>query len=210
MHAKRQGRAFWHWYAKDDTPEERKLIVKLDLLIIPYAVVAYWIKYIDQSNLSTFASSASVVAKDSSNSIPDNAYVSGLKEDLHFKSNQLVNLNAMYTAGAVIGQLPFTFIFPMFPMNYTIPALEVGWGIFTLLQFRAQGYAELMTYRFLVGIFEASDTSEARSSFTHRHFRPPSSQECISSWALGTEAMSLVAGVVFSMSARCWELLLRA
>lgn len=52
MHVKRQGRAFWHWYAKDDTPEERKLIVKLDLLIVPYAIVAYWIKYIDQSNLS--------------------------------------------------------------------------------------------------------------------------------------------------------------
>lgn len=52
MHAKRQGRAFWHWYAKDDTPEERRLIVKLDLLIVPYAVIAYWIKYIDQSNLS--------------------------------------------------------------------------------------------------------------------------------------------------------------
>ncbi|KFY51355.1 hypothetical protein V496_08855 [Pseudogymnoascus sp. VKM F-4515 (FW-2607)] len=137
MHVKRQGRAFWHWYAKDDTPEERKLIVKLDLLIVPYAVVAYWIKYIDQSNLN-------------------NAYVSGLKEDLGFKSNELVNLNAMYIAGAVIGQLPFTFIFPMFPMNYTIPALEAGWGIFTLLQFRAQGYAELMTYRFFVGIFEAA------------------------------------------------------
>lgn len=55
MHTKRQGRAFWHWYAKDDTPEERKLIVKLDLLIVPYAVLAYWIKYIDQSNLSTHA-----------------------------------------------------------------------------------------------------------------------------------------------------------
>jgi hypothetical protein len=52
MHAKRQGRAWYHWYAKDDSLEERKLIAKLDLLIIPYAVVAYWIKYIDQSNLS--------------------------------------------------------------------------------------------------------------------------------------------------------------
>ncbi|KFZ07048.1 hypothetical protein V501_06814 [Pseudogymnoascus sp. VKM F-4519 (FW-2642)] len=134
MHAKRQGRAFWHWYAKDDTPEERKLIIKLDLLIVPYAVLAYWIKYIDQSNLN-------------------NAYVSGLKEDLNFQSNQLINLNAMYTAGAVIGQLPFTVLFPMFPMNYTIPALEAGWGIFTLLQYRAQGYAELMTYRFFAAFF---------------------------------------------------------
>ena len=62
----------------------------------------------------------------------------------------------MYIAGAVIGQLPFTFLFPMFPMNYTIPALEVGWGIFTLLQYRAESFSELMAYRFFVGIFEVS------------------------------------------------------
>jgi hypothetical protein len=86
----------------------------------------------------------------------DNAYVSGLQEDLNFHSNQLVDLNSMYIAGAVIGQLPFTFLFPMFPMNYTIPALEVGWGIFTLLQYRAESFSELMAYRFFVGIFEVS------------------------------------------------------
>jgi hypothetical protein len=44
----------------------------------------------------------------------------------------------------------------MFPMNYTIPALEVGWGIFTLLQYRAESFSELMAYRFFVGIFEVS------------------------------------------------------
>ncbi|PGH27886.1 hypothetical protein AJ80_00436 [Polytolypa hystricis UAMH7299] len=137
MHAKRKGRAPWHWYAKDDTPEERRLIIKLDLLIVPYAVIGYWIKYIDQSNLN-------------------NAYVAGLQKDLGFYGDELVNLNAMYTAGAVIGQLPFMFLFPMIPMNWTIPALEFGWGIFTLLQYRTQGYAELMAYRFLVGIFEAA------------------------------------------------------
>lgn len=40
------------WYSDTDTPEERKFINKLDLLIVPYAVIAYWVKYIDQSNLS--------------------------------------------------------------------------------------------------------------------------------------------------------------
>lgn len=108
-----------------------------------------------------------VLAQDSSDPVPDNAYVSGLKEDLNFQANQLVNLNAMYIAGAVIGQLPFTVIFPLFPMNYTIPALEAGWGIFTLLQYRAQGYSELMAYRFLVGIFEASDRPEVHCLFPH-------------------------------------------
>ena len=85
-----------------------------------------------------------------------NAYVSGLQADLNFHGDQLVDINAMYIAGAVIGQLPFTFLFPMFPMNYTIPALEVGWGIFTLLQYRAESFSELMAYRFFVGIFEVS------------------------------------------------------
>lgn len=40
------------WYSDDDTPEERKLIVKLDMIVVPYAVLSYWVKYIDQANLS--------------------------------------------------------------------------------------------------------------------------------------------------------------
>lgn len=34
------------WYSDDDTPEERKFIIKLDLIVVPYAVLAYWVKYI--------------------------------------------------------------------------------------------------------------------------------------------------------------------
>jgi MFS transporter, ACS family, DAL5 transporter family protein len=43
------------WYSDDDTPEERAFIIKLDLLVVPYAILAYWVKYIDQANLSTYA-----------------------------------------------------------------------------------------------------------------------------------------------------------
>lgn len=45
------------WFSDDDTREERKLIVKLDLLIVPYAFLSYWTKYIDQANLSKSAMS---------------------------------------------------------------------------------------------------------------------------------------------------------
>lgn len=40
------------WFSDQDSPKERKLITKLDLLIVPYAFLAYWVKYIDQNNLS--------------------------------------------------------------------------------------------------------------------------------------------------------------
>lgn len=133
-----------------------------------------------------------------------NAYVSGLKDDLDFNSNQLVDLNAMYIAGAVIGQIPFTFLFPIFPMNYTIPALEIGWGIFTLLQFRTQSFAELMAYRFLVGLFEASYAcfSGQFLILTSNH-RPRSFQVYIMSWGHGIVATRLPAVVEFFALARC-------
>ncbi|KAB5582994.1 major facilitator superfamily domain-containing protein [Coniochaeta sp. 2T2.1] len=125
------------WFRPDDTPAERKLILKLDLLIVPYAFLAYWTKYIDQANLN-------------------NAYVAGLKEDLGFNGNELVQLQTFYIVGAVLGQIPFLFLFTYVPMYWVIPFLDVTWGIFTLLQYRVTGFAELAAYRFLVGWFEAA------------------------------------------------------
>ncbi|KAF2146961.1 uncharacterized protein K452DRAFT_294479 [Aplosporella prunicola CBS 121167] len=128
---------WYSWYADTDSKEDRKLILKLDLLIVPVAVIMYWIKYIDQSNIN-------------------NAYVAGLSDDLGFYGNELVHLQTMYTVGAVVGQLPFTVLFPKLPMHWLIPGLDIGWGIFTLLQYRAKGYSEMMAYRFLVGLLESA------------------------------------------------------
>ncbi|EEY15279.1 vitamin H transporter [Verticillium alfalfae VaMs.102] len=125
------------WYSDTDTKEERKFIRKIDALIVPYAVLAYWVKYIDQSNLN-------------------NAYVAGLKEDLGFHGNELVQLQTFYIIGAVTGQIPFFFLVTYIPMHWLIPFLDISWGIFTLLQYRVQGFPELAAYRFLVGFFEAA------------------------------------------------------
>jgi len=40
------------WYRDADSPRQRQFINKIDLLIVPYAFLSYWVKYIDQSNLS--------------------------------------------------------------------------------------------------------------------------------------------------------------
>ncbi|KAK5657514.1 hypothetical protein OQA88_3086 [Cercophora sp. LCS_1] len=134
-----QGKKWYQiqWFKATDTPRERRLINKLDLLIVPYAFIAYWIKYIDQSNLN-------------------NAYVAGLKEELGFYGNELVQLQTMYIVGAVTGQIPFMFLFTYLPMHWVIPGLDIAWGVFTLLQYRVNSFAELAAYRFLVGWFEAA------------------------------------------------------
>ncbi|KAJ5281063.1 hypothetical protein N7478_006435 [Penicillium angulare] len=110
MTVPQQRRKWYHikWFADTDTKEERKLILKLDLLIVPYAFLAYWTKYIDQANIN-------------------NAYVSGLKEDLNLQGNDLVQLQTMYTIGAVLGQLPFAYLFTKLPMSWIIPFMDVAW-----------------------------------------------------------------------------------
>ncbi|KAL5389214.1 hypothetical protein DPSP01_002527 [Paraphaeosphaeria sporulosa] len=125
------------WFSDDDTPEEKKFITKLDLILIPYLFVTYWVKNLDQNNLN-------------------NAYVGGMKEELGFYGNELIRLQTMYIIGAVLGQIPFLFVFTYWPMYWVIPGMDVCWGVATLLQYRANSFAEMAAYRFLVGWFEAA------------------------------------------------------
>jgi len=128
-------RRWYQWYADTDTPAERKLLVKMDLLILTYAFLGFWTKYIDNGNLT-------------------NAYVSGMKEDLGFYGNELVQLQTIYTVAYTVFMIPFTLLAAKY--RFVIPACDFMWGVFTLLQYRANSFSELAAYRFLVGAFEST------------------------------------------------------
>jgi len=44
------------WDSLDKTPEERRLIFKLDWYILTYVCLAYFVKYLDQTNVRTSGS----------------------------------------------------------------------------------------------------------------------------------------------------------
>lgn len=68
---------WYQWFSPSDTPEERRLIMKLDGLIMVFVFLAYWAKVLDSSATSA-------------------AYVSGMKEDLKLYGNELNYLNTTY------------------------------------------------------------------------------------------------------------------
>lgn len=82
---------WYQWFAPTDTPAERRLILKLDGLIIVFVFLAYWAKVLDSSATST-------------------AYVSGMKEDLKLYGNQLNYLNTVYMVGFITMQIPLTLV----------------------------------------------------------------------------------------------------
>ncbi|TLS22226.1 uncharacterized protein PpBr36_10051 [Pyricularia pennisetigena] len=125
------------WYSEDDTPRERRFIAKLDIILIPYVFLAYAVKAIDGVNLS-------------------NAYVAGMKEDQRFFGNELVQLQTIYTLGAVLGMIPFIYLFTCLPMQWSIPMMDVFRALFTMCQCRADSFVELAAYRFCIGFFEGA------------------------------------------------------
>lgn len=68
---------WYQWFSPTDTPEERRLLLKLDGLIMVFVFLAYWAKTLDSSSAST-------------------AYVSGMKEALNMNGNELNYLNTVY------------------------------------------------------------------------------------------------------------------
>lgn len=145
---------WYQWFAPTDTPAERRLILKLDGLIIVFVFLAYWAKVLDSSATST-------------------AYVSGMKEDLKLYGNQLNYLNTIYMVGFITMQIPLTllvshvqyykkckrtydinqFVVQMTrcPVNYFLPAADLFWGVFTLAQYKASNVTQLYALRFFVG-----------------------------------------------------------
>ncbi|GMM27673.1 hypothetical protein DAMA08_003890 [Martiniozyma asiatica (nom. inval.)] len=129
---------WYHWFDPNDTPAERKLIIKLDILLTFYSMMAYWVKYLDQSNLN-------------------NAYVAGLKESIGMKGNDLVNTQIMFSIGNVIFQIPFMYILVALPLNYVLPGLDIVWSILTIVTAFVHDVPGLKAIRFFIGACESGN-----------------------------------------------------
>lgn len=57
------------WGQPPPTKEERRLLVKVDFFVLSYVCLMYWVNYLDRANLN-------------------NAYVSGMEEDLFFQGTR--------------------------------------------------------------------------------------------------------------------------
>ncbi|ORY26757.1 pantothenate transporter liz1 [Naematelia encephala] len=127
-------------YAK--TSEERVLVRKLDCTLLICLAFGYFMKNIDQGNLS-------------------NAYVSGLQVDLNITGNQYTYMGTIYNVVYCVMQVPSNLIVLKVRPSWWLAGCEIGWTIFTFAQAGAQTYQHMYVFRFFIGFFEASFQSLA-------------------------------------------------
>ncbi|EKG18412.1 Methyltransferase type 11 [Macrophomina phaseolina MS6] len=126
-----------HWHEPGTSKEEKWLIRKLDIFILTYSCLCFFIKYLDQTNIS-------------------NAYVSGMKEELGLYGNELNLMTTYYNIGYIIGAPISNLLLTVVAPRIHLPACLLTWSVFVLALFRAQAAAQIYALRFFIGLFESA------------------------------------------------------
>jgi hypothetical protein len=169
------------WDTFDLPPKERKLLFKVDAVILTLASVSegatrdgaplmvagvlYQESGPAKHQLGCVYPTRHARMRDESLMLQ---FLSGMKEDLGMYQNQLVTAVSIWTVGYVVGQIPSNLLLTRVDPRWVIPAvsgigmnsrkssrqLELGWGIATLGSYGVKSYKALYALRFLVGLFE--------------------------------------------------------
>ncbi|UZP36246.1 hypothetical protein NXS19_004062 [Fusarium pseudograminearum] len=121
----------------DYKPGERRLVQKIDFFILTFCCLSYFVNYLDRNNIN-------------------NAYVSGMKDDLGFEGDQLNQIFTCFTVGYVIGQVPSNLSLQYVKPRIWFPLMMVLWGGLTMVTASVQSPKSIMVIRFFQGICEAS------------------------------------------------------
>ncbi|KAL4864709.1 hypothetical protein BDV12DRAFT_188731 [Aspergillus spectabilis] len=125
------------WDTFDKPLEERRFLFKLDAALLTFASLGYFVKTLDQNNINS-------------------AFVSGMKEDLGLYKNELNYMQACWTVGYALGEIPSNLLLTRIRPRYWLPAMEVIWTIFTFSLSRCNTPTQIYILRFFIGISEST------------------------------------------------------
>ncbi len=119
-------------------PSERKYMLKIDFFIYIYAILACFIKYLDQTNIN-------------------NAFVSGMKEDLNmYGSNDYNLLTTYFNIGYLSFSVPMSILMKYIRPSILLPSCEILWTFLVMIMAVAKNKETIYGLRLLQGVIEAS------------------------------------------------------
>ncbi|KAK7408489.1 hypothetical protein QQX98_009356 [Neonectria punicea] len=125
------------WDTLDKPKKERRFLFKLDSVILTFACLGYLIKNLNQININ-------------------NAYVSGMKEDLNMAGNELNYMQTLWTVGYVLGEIPSNLLLTRVRPSIWIPACEVTWSVLTIIMAKCTNVRQIYALRFFIGLAEST------------------------------------------------------
>ncbi|KAL4867113.1 hypothetical protein BDV12DRAFT_186881 [Aspergillus spectabilis] len=118
------------------TPEEKRLVRKLDWRILPCCWVLYLLGFLDRANVG-------------------NAKTGGMEDDFNLSSNQYSIIVLVFFISYLVFEVPANMILTRVRPSVFLPGLGLVWGTFAALMGATQNWSQLAGMRFLLGFAEA-------------------------------------------------------
>ncbi|KAK5124163.1 hypothetical protein LTR85_001866 [Meristemomyces frigidus] len=119
-----------------DPAEEKRLVRKIDLMILPYLAVCYAFFYIDKTTLSYAA-------------------IFGIRDDLSLVGKEYSWLSSIFYFGFLAWALPTNLLLQRLPVGRYLGSNIFMWGVFLMIQATAKNFAGLAALRAMAGAAEA-------------------------------------------------------
>lgn len=117
--------------------EARRVLWKIDLILIPLIMVTVVLAAIDKVIIS-------------------NAAIYGMKKDTHLKGNQYSWVGSIFYFGYLAFEYPAALLIQRLPVAKLYAGMVAGWAVMMLCTAATHNFAGLATVRFLMGMLEAS------------------------------------------------------
>ncbi|OQU98734.1 hypothetical protein CLAIMM_04473 [Cladophialophora immunda] len=113
----------------------RKMLVKLDVVLVPTMAMLYLLAFLDRANIG-------------------NARVAGLQEDLRMSSHQYSTAVTATYVLYIAAELPSNLILRKIGPRLLLSGLCFCWGVVTTLQSQVNSYSGLLAARLILGMAE--------------------------------------------------------
>lgn len=114
--------------------EERRLVRKIDVVVVPILLVLFLLGFLDRSNIG-------------------NAKLDGLVEDINLRDYSTAL--TLFFVGYVVGEVPANIVLKKTSPPLWLPTLTLVWGIITVVQGLVHNQAGLFAVRFFLGLSES-------------------------------------------------------
>jgi MFS family permease len=122
--------------ARGEYVNEKALVRKLDVRLLPVLTLLYLLSFLDRSNVG-------------------NARVEGLAKDLHMTGDQYLTGLTLYFIGYVLFEVPANIVLKLSSPRFWLPTLTLVWGVVSTLMGVTQSRAGFFVVRFFLGVAEA-------------------------------------------------------
>ncbi|RAQ53615.1 vitamin H transporter [Aspergillus flavus] len=116
--------------------EEKALVRKVDLTLLPTIWVMYLLSYLDRTNIG-------------------NAKISGMEVDLELTSNQYSIALVVFFIGYVVFEVPSNLVLGRSRPSVFLPSIMIIWGALTCVMAVVKSFTHLVVLRVILGCVEA-------------------------------------------------------